>query len=403
MGLFDKFFGPPSKDKFAQMVIDAICKAGETGSIVFDPGDFCLRKENRQVTSLANAYIEYCAADQQERKNVLKRWVRGWFLLDKEVPKEFEDIRPDLYPSVQSRAYYELMSLRTKVEHDRIQEWPHVIVGEHLAVGLIHDMKDGLRLIRDDELDTWGVTLYEALEVAVDNLKQRPTRVIGPETGEGLYTPVSDDNHDASRLLMLDMIRDFRVKGDPIAMIPTRDMLLVAGSEDCDALSRMLNLARNERDNEHHVISTVAVWLHGDAWDAWLPERDHPLHDEFKLLQVQQLSGDYRVQKELLDKLHQKDGTDIFVATYNGVRNEATGRVHTYSVWGGGITSWLPRTDIIALMRTDFDRPRRHEWNRVADIAGDLLQPLNLYPPRFLVDGFPTAEQIVAMGDPVDL
>ena len=257
MGLFDKFFGPPSKDKFAQMVIDAICKAGETGSIVFDPGDFCLRKENRQVTCLANAYIEYCAADQQERENVLKRWVRGWFLLDKEVPKKFEDIGPDLCPSVQSRAYYELMSLRTKVEHDRIQEWPHVIVGEHLAVGLIHDMKDGLRLIRDDELDTWGVTLYEALEVAVDNLKQRPTRVIGPETGEGLYTPVSDDNHDASRLLMLDMIRDFRVKGDPIAMIPTRDMLLVAGSEDCDALSRMLNLARNERDNEHHVISTV--------------------------------------------------------------------------------------------------------------------------------------------------
>lgn len=32
MGFFDRFFKPPSKDKFAQMVMDGIRRAGETAT-----------------------------------------------------------------------------------------------------------------------------------------------------------------------------------------------------------------------------------------------------------------------------------------------------------------------------------------------------------------------------------
>ena len=225
MGIFDRFFGSPSKDRkdrFAHLLMDGIRNAGESGPIVYDSAEFCLRKENRQVTSLANAYIEYCAASSQGQKEVLKRWIRGWFLLDKETPQELEDVRPDLYPAVRNRAYFETLSLRAELEHGKVQHWPYKPVGEHLAAALVHDMGGGLRTIRDDELEGWGISFNEALEAAIDNLKQLPARLLGPKKGDGLYLIAGDDNHGASRLLLLDPIRGLSVKGNRIVLVPTR-------------------------------------------------------------------------------------------------------------------------------------------------------------------------------------
>jgi hypothetical protein len=42
MGVFDRFFGPPDKDKFARLISDAIRKAGETADLRHDAEDFSL-------------------------------------------------------------------------------------------------------------------------------------------------------------------------------------------------------------------------------------------------------------------------------------------------------------------------------------------------------------------------
>ncbi|MGA2257188.1 MAG: hypothetical protein ABSG53_21245 [Thermoguttaceae bacterium] len=39
------------------------------------------------------------------------------------------------------------------------------------------------------------------------------------------------------------------------------------------------------------------------------------------------------------------------------------------------------------------------EWEKVVDVAGDLMEPLDIYPPRFRVRGFPSDEQLAAMGN----
>ena len=42
MGIFDRFFGSPSKDRFARMLKDAIVKAGEKKAIRYNPEAFTL-------------------------------------------------------------------------------------------------------------------------------------------------------------------------------------------------------------------------------------------------------------------------------------------------------------------------------------------------------------------------
>ena len=37
-------------------------------------------------------------------------------------------------------------------------------------------------------------------------------------------------------------------------------------------------------------------------------------------------------------------------------------------------------------------------WDKLVEIAGDLMTPMGMYPERYRVEGFPTAAQLVAMG-----
>ena len=48
------------------------------------------------------------------------------------------------------------------------------------------------------------------------------------------------DSYDAARVLLLDTIRGLRVRGEIVAMIPNREALLFAGSDDLHALKHML-------------------------------------------------------------------------------------------------------------------------------------------------------------------
>ena len=38
-------------------------------------------------------------------------------------------------------------------------------------------------------------------------------------------------------------------------------------------------------------------------------------------------------------------------------------------------------------------------WEKVVEAAGDLMTPMDMYPERYRVEEFPSAEQLEAMGD----
>jgi len=253
-----------------------------------------------------------------------------------------------------------------------------------------------MRSISQSSFDAWGVTFYEALEVAMENLLSLPAKFIGPGSGEGVYLSATGDDYDASRLLVKDAIRHLQVKGDHIAMIPNRENLIVAGSEDVEGLAGMVKVAANAL-KEPRPISGIALLLDGDEWTPWLPPSSHPSYKDFRQLQLQSLGQDYAEQKTLLDKLHENKGEDVFVATFSVVQSPE-GRLFSYATWTETANSLLPKTDVLVLGRIG-GVPAMVEWQKVLEVVGDMMEPLDIYPPRYRVRGFPSENQLAAMGN----
>ena len=391
-----------SKDEFAQLVMARLRETGMTGEISYDPEEFQISVAGKITSTLflGNAYREYSSLAPEDRSNSLRRYVRGWLDAHKPTPDEYADIRPDILPAVRSRNFFESARLRMVISDDEDTYLQYQTIGDDLGLGLVYDLPDSMKPISNKELGIWGVTFYEALEAARENIRHLPPQIIGPKEGEGVYVFTTNDGYDSSRLIILDLIRQFQVKGDYIAMAPGREMLIVAGSEDTPGLEAMIALAKKAFE-QPRTVSGVALRLVGDEWESWMPEADHPLFDEFRKIRMLSSGQDYSEQKELLDRLHEKTGEDVFVASYSVMQHKDTGHQLSYCVWTKDTVSLLPQTEWIVL-GGEGQAPIMAPWEKVVEIAGDLITPMGIYPERYRVEGFPTAEQLAAMGNELE-
>ena len=62
-----------------------------------------------------------------------------------------------------------------------------------------------------------------------------------------------------------------------------------------------------------------------------------------------------------------------------------TGHRLSYCVWTEGATSLLPKTERIILGGED-QAPVVVPWDKVVEIVGDLMTPMDMYPERYRVD-----------------
>jgi len=373
-----------------------------TGEISYDAEDFqiSVAGEIQSTLFLGNAYREYCSLSQEDRAKSLRRFVRGWLDAHKSTPEEYADIRPDILPAVRSRNFFESARLRMVIGGDEDTYLQYQTIGDDLGLGLVYDMPDSMKPISNKELELWGVTFYEALEAARENIRELQPRIIGPKEGEGVYVFTTNDGYDSSRLIILDLIRQFQVKGDYIAMAPGREMLIVAGSEDTPGLEAMTALAKKAFE-QPRAVSGAALRLAGDEWVSWMPEADHPLFDEFRKIRMLSTGQDYSEQKGLLDELYGKARRDVFVAPYSVMEHKDTGHQLSYCVWTKDTISLLPQTERIVLGGEGL-APVMAPWEKVAQLVGDLMTPTGFYPERYRVEGFPTADQLAVMGNELE-
>jgi len=185
-------------------------------------------------------------------------------------------------------------------------------------------------------------------------------------------------------------------------MVPNRDTLVVTGSEDAAGLEVMCKIAQDSFEKPRP-ISTVALRLAGDDWESWLPDPSSPVYAKFHELRLRTVGMEYNDQKELLDQIHESTSQDLFVASFSAVQQKDTGRMTSYSVWSQGVPTLLPETDDIVLLRANGQADKVElvaagGWSRVHDIAGDLMEPLGMYPERYRVLDFPTSDQLAAIG-----
>ena len=127
-----------------------------------------------------------------------------------------------------------------------------------------------------------------------------------------------------------------------------------------------------------------------------LPDASHPLYGEFRQFQVQDIAQAYGDQKAGLDRVHEKTEQDIFVASHMVVQTD-NGEIFSYCVWSKGVLALLPCSDRVAFHQEGRE-PSFAAWDRVMEAVGRMMEPLDMYPPRWRVADFPTDAQLAAMG-----
>ncbi len=398
MGLWDRLFGRPSPDQFAQMMVKALREAGAPEPIEYEADEYQLAIGTTAKLYLGHAYDEYRSAPRQTRLDVIRRYVQlAVTVREDPIPHDYEEARPHLRPWVRDRFYYEALRLRSQIQSGTMPGLPHRVMAEHLVVMLAYDLPEQVYMVTDDHLSAWGVSFDEAVAAARGNLLEGGVAAISLKSGVHMLPP--GDSYNASRLFHHDLVRRFEVQGQHVAMIPNRESLIVTGSDNEEGLTLMASLAEDAL-KEARPMTGVAVRLEGDQWLPFMPPAGHPAFAQFRKLFVGSAQRDYEEQKRLLEALHEKTGEDIFVAAYMVGETTDGGDVLTYCVWSEGVDSLLPRTDRVLFARGDPDSPDilgMAQWERVFSIAGDLMTPLDIYPDRFRVQQFPTPDQREAM------
>ena len=393
MGLFDWFRTQPTEDRFARLVMKTLRQIGDPRTATYDKAEFRLTfpegGESQGATlNLRNLYIEYCNAPRKDRGALLRRSCIG-LARRIEPPEEFEDARHDLLPTIRPKSMIEVLRLEAEIKGSEWKGMAALPLSEHLAVCLVYDMPTTMEFVGEELLDQWGVSLYEASEIARQNLEQKEFAV--GKVGEHLYVFVNSDAFDASRMLLLDPIRSFDLIGQPVALPLNRDSLLITGADDVEGLG-MLAMLAEKKQGEPRPICPIPHRLVGDEWQAWLPPPEHPHHDAFRMLELKYLYGEYAEQKPLLEKRNQQTGEEVFVASFGAV--ERDGKVLSYSVWSKGVPTWLPKTEFVSLFDPDTKETWFVPWERLDDSLGARMTPLDHYPPRWFVDDFPTPQEI---------
>jgi uncharacterized protein YtpQ (UPF0354 family) len=393
----------PSRDEFVEIAKKAIRRNEPNAELMYDKDTFSIKIVESQAASpkqffLENAYAEYCLAPANRRSDVLN----GYFFPAVEVPGNFQEALPNILPRVQSRSFYEEMILMTKTGEMPMTDLgeaqlPHRIIAEHFAVGLVYDSPQSVIQLNANKLSDWDVELEEVMVTALKNLDAltpEPFKEITP----GVFLSTYEDTHDASRLMLLERVRQCKVQGRHVAMVPSRNTLVITGESDQQGQTIMLNIAEKVLQLPRPLLGLPLV-LSADTWHPWQPNPDHPRAQGFHELRAIAISDIYNRQKDLLDRLHDKEGTDVFVATYMAMKDQS-GNVFGSATWTEGTVTLLPSVDRISFVRTSIEQPKvvcTAPWAVVREVAGELMRPTGSYPERYLVDSFPSEDQISRM------
>jgi len=400
MGLWNRIFGPPDKKRFAQMMSRLLREAGETRAITYDPAEFRLILDGSRATSfyLNNVYEEYLAAGRTERKVLLARYAL-FSQQSREDDLSASEARDKLLPRVRERFYHASVRLMAEAQGDEKEGKfpPFRLLNEYLTLELVIDKPDAVAIVPEGHLEKWGWTFDEALAIGRENLwklSKKGFELLGP----GLYYSTAQDTHDASRMYLHDLVWQHAVKGKHVAMAPNRNALLVSGSEEVEGLAQMANVA-GEVLSQPRPMTGVAFVLEGSNWRPWLPP-EQPLRGIFEQLAVRSMARDIEEQVKWLEKINQRQGNDIFVAQALFYQRKNEGDFFSVATWAEGVPTMLPKVDYVALGARRNGKHQKigfAQWDRLEKVAGRLLKKIYDYPPRFMVEEFPSQEELAAM------
>lgn len=391
---------PPSRDRFARALHRRLVAGGMLGSdSVYEPETFSLREGPRSIF-LDNLFAELQHRWPWQRRTVIARWLESLREADLAEPGSFEEAKAELLPALRHRAGFESLAFLEKAASEPKIEAVSLPLTPDLGVYLALDRPASMRFVGAALLARWGVTVETAFEQALENLRSRSKAPL-EQLGRGVAVSRFADTYDASRLLLSEIVAQIEAPGDPVAVVPGRSVLILAGDRDGEALAAAMRVALDAWENEPRPLSLVPIVRRSGQWQELLLPRGHECYELLRELRVRQAAQLYQEQTAALQTWMERQGEDVFVAGLIAARQPQTGRFNSIAVWSKGVDSLLPRAEQVAFFDPDREEAERTvaliDFDLVESHLSETFERTDHVPERLRVRSFPPEATILEL------
>jgi hypothetical protein len=308
-----------------------------------------------------------------------------------------ETIKDALMPVVRDNRHFSmshLMVMNSGIKPDAGMKVPLRKIAGEMVLAIFLDSERQMQQATNAHLEGWGVDFDQAMQIATRNLVARSQKSFR-KLGEGVYISDWQDDFDLSRILLTETILGLPIKGNPVAALPTRNHLIIAGSKDDFALGALINIASDLIEADSRPVSALLLEYRDGKWNVF--DTNLPAMSRLKKSAFEMLYGNYGQQKSLLEAIFEKQKKDIFSATMRAFDEGDAKELKSLSQWTKNVTTLLPRTDRLAFLDLDTKEMVIAHWVDADRIVGERMKPQGLHPERYMVTGYPTDDQLAEL------
>ncbi|WP_163991696.1 DUF1444 domain-containing protein [Pyxidicoccus caerfyrddinensis] len=346
---------------------------------------------------LDNLFADTRDVPPEARTQLIQRFLRSlWQDGPDSLP--WEEVRRRLLPVLRSSTFG--MSQLAQLESDR------ELVGRRtlpfLRELVVVDLPESAMFVQRRHLREWGADEEAAFAAAHDNLAGLP--LDGVELYDRAPSPIwsvdSGDTYETSRLLHPGFLASFagRVEGRPIAILPERSTVFIAGDANPATVARLCESGEREYEAASRRL-TPALYTVDDAGRVvpYVRPGNDALAQRVRLAHVRLALSEYAAQKESLDKLHEATHVDVFVANLSAVARKKDERPVTWCIWSRDVDTLLPRSDVVAMNPGNQD-VFMVPWEDVERLAPGCITPVpESWPPRHRTHSWPAPDVLARL------
>jgi hypothetical protein len=240
-----------------------------------------------------------------------------------------------------------------------------------------------------DTLNEWGVSIEAVLERALANLKALPTPS-WRSTDNLVWTLNSQGSYNESFLQWPKVFEGLPVKGEILAAVPNRGVLLATPRENFDALAEAAQKSLQELP--WPLSGTIFTIPDNRVGVFTAPEHQVKL----RTLSNVSLHFTYKAQQEALRAHCAAIEEDVFIATFGLLSpKDHPDQIQSWCSWTEGVESLLPKTDLVAFVRNPSHSRKTLlvSWSDAAGVVAAKMRETSEAPTRIQVHEFPNAEE----------
>lgn len=405
MSFFSFLVPKPSMNRFANDLIAGAARSGMPGWRYVAEAQELHAPGGGSRVSLANVFLEYANAQPSGRSALMQKYVAMMVSLAGEIPKLWSMAQKAIYPVLRSKRDMVAVQVRSRAEAAPFP--PRVEIPWHgdIVIRIAYDSGPATSPIGYEQLETWGVSVEQALDRALQNLRSLP-KPQWVSIAAGVLRLDSEVSYEESMLLREDVVASCDVRGDRIFMPINRGVLLATGAEEAGGIERLLEHGRHSFENNPWPLSPVIVKQASSGFVRYEPEGF--TSELLRSLHALDTFVAYRDQQEALQDYCTKTGIDAFVASVGLMPMKADPRqLRTWATWTQGVATWLPKVDLIAFNKSTDEEAFETvivPWDRAYELCQSYLTPLEEQPVRFSAETFPNADdwqKLCSLGEAV--